>query len=252
MRRRRVAEATPVPLPYFRRRTSSNSTGRIEIRDDAERYDGEMRLHERHVAPEDAGAQTEDHPGDRADEIVEHERRRRHLRGARHERHECPYDWHEPPQDDGFAAITLEKRVRPAQVVAVQQSMRDARRVRRVEDTRPDQPSDRVIDGVAGECGRGQQRKRQPAIQSAHRAHGAGGEQQRVAWKKRRDHQPCFSEDDREQQSVDPWTVGSNEIQEMGVEVKNEIEGGRHRADILSHPFRQIGPPTGSPSWPRL
>ena len=55
---------------------------------------------------------------DRADGVVEDERRGRHLRRAGDERHERPHDRHEPAEDDRLAAVLLEERVGALQVFA--------------------------------------------------------------------------------------------------------------------------------------
>ena len=64
---------------------------------------------------------------DRADDVVEDEGLPRHLRRAGDERHEGPHDRHEPAQDHRLAAVLLEERVRPLQVLAVQQPVRRRR-----------------------------------------------------------------------------------------------------------------------------
>ena len=56
-----------------------------------------------------------------ADEVVEAERRRTHLRRARHERHERPDDRHEAAEDDGLSAVLLEELVRALQMLLVEQ-----------------------------------------------------------------------------------------------------------------------------------
>ena len=55
------------------------------------------------------------------DDVVEGERRGRHLRRAGHERHERADDRHEPAEDDGLSAVLLEERVRAFQMLPVQQ-----------------------------------------------------------------------------------------------------------------------------------
>jgi len=43
---------------------------------------------------------------------------------SRDERHEGADDRHEPAQDDGLAAVSLEERVRPSKMVAVEAAVR--------------------------------------------------------------------------------------------------------------------------------
>jgi hypothetical protein len=72
---------------------------------------------DRHVAEEHAGEQAQSHPRQRAPiDVVEHERRGRHLRRPGDERHERPDDRHEPAEDDRLAAVLLEERVRAGRV----------------------------------------------------------------------------------------------------------------------------------------
>ncbi len=124
------------------------------------------------------------------------------------------------------------------QVVAIQQPMRTARWSVAVKTLGPIDPADGVVDGVAGERRGRQQAKRGGRTQRAGRGQRAGREQQRVARQKRRHDESGLREDDEEEERVDPGAVGGHEVEQMAVAVKDEIDEGRHAADIVSHAQR--------------
>ena len=98
----------------------------------------------------------DDDPRDRANQVDQGERVRAHGRRARHKRHERPDDGDEAPEDDRLAAVFLEERVRPLQVLLIEQPVEESRSIGRREHARADDAADRVVDGVAGERGQDQ------------------------------------------------------------------------------------------------
>src|SRR5262249_35766188 len=142
----------------------------------------------------------------------------RHLRRPRHERHERADDRDEASEDHRLAAVLLEERVRAIEILLVQQARA------RLKHTRSDETADAVVDRVAGEGGGDEQRQHRRDAQFARRAQGAGREQQRVAWKKRRDDESGLREDDREQNRVDPRPVVADELEQVPVEMEDEVD----------------------------
>src|SRR6185436_594319 len=113
--------------------------------DDADRDEREVLLDDGDVAEEQAGADTENHPRGGADEVVEAEGRRPHLRRAGHERDERADDRHEPPEDHRFSAVLFEERVRAREMLLVQELLHRASAIVRAEDFRADDAADGVV-----------------------------------------------------------------------------------------------------------
>ena len=126
--------------------------------------------------------------------------------------------------------MLLEERMRAIEIVAIEQPPRDPRSRRRAEDPRSDDAAGGVVDGIAGERGNREQHERE------RRAERAGGRQRprrkekRVARQKRCDHEAGLGEDDGEQQTIHPRSVGADELQEVLVEVEEEVDQGGIRA----------------------
>jgi hypothetical protein len=111
------------------------------------------------------------------------------------------------------------------QMLAVEDPVRDALRVARVEHPGADRAPDRVVDGVSRERGRAEQQVRHPQVQPPVLGReGAGGKEQGIARQEGRDDEPRFREDDAEQNPVDPGTVGLQQVGKMPVEVKDELD----------------------------
>ena len=84
--------------------------------DDAQRDEGEVVFDDGHVSKEIPHTEAKTYPGDRAGDVIERERRIRHLRDASHEGDERAHDGHEAAEHDRLAAAPLEELVRASDV----------------------------------------------------------------------------------------------------------------------------------------
>ena len=101
----------------------------------------------------------------------------------------------------------------------------------------PDEPADGEVHGIPRERRERQEREAERRVHGAGCTQGAGGEQQRVARQERRDDEPGLGEDDQEEQPVDPDTVGADELEQMAVAMKDEVDDVGMRP-LLCHTTR--------------
>jgi hypothetical protein len=131
-----------------------------------------------------------------------------------------------PAVKNNFSLVAL--GIVAVSMLPVQQTVQSAGRVFGPEHSRPDVTADRVIDGVAENGGKCKQQEKQADVERAGRGQRAGGEEQRVARQKGRDDQSGLREDDREEPTVHPHAVPADELREMDVEMKEEIDERLH------------------------
>ena len=139
---------------------------------------------------------------------------------AGHEGREGADDGDEAGDDDRLAAVLLVELVGALEVLRVQEL--DVP----LEGPRPDLVPDPVVDGVAGDGGAGEEQEQDADLE---RRRGQGGqgarrEEQRVAGEERRHHQPRLAEDDEGEDRVCPHPVLLDELPEVRVEVKEEVD----------------------------
>ena len=180
---------------------------------------------------------------DRADDVVEDERRARHLRRAGDER--------------ARTSARSARSGRGSTALPPYCSKNSCARFRWSRFSQPVPAPVRVVGAktlrpdAAGRSSSSPRRRRtprrpaarrRPACSGAGRAERAGGEQQRVAGQKRRDDDAGLGEDDREQNRVDPRAVGADEVEQMPVEVEKEVDDSGHldRVERLGEVLLQI------------
>jgi hypothetical protein len=103
------------------------------------------------------------------------------------------------------------------------------------ERSRSDRFADAIVGGVAEPRGHHQQSPQRRCIQGArliYGGQGAEGEQQRIAGQDGRHHHAGFTENDHEQDGVDPIVIVRDQLDEMFIEMQDEIDEPR---DQLHH-----------------
>ena len=109
-------------------------------------------------------------------------------------------------------------------MLLIEQPVRQRGSIRRGEHARADGAPDCVVHGVTRERRERQETERGRRVERPGGAQRAGREEQRITREKRRDDETGFREHDREEDPVHPRTVIANELEEMFVAVKDEVE----------------------------
>ncbi|MCY1179894.1 hypothetical protein D9M73_203130 [compost metagenome] len=178
-----------------------------------------MLLDEWHVAEEVAEGHQAADPQQRTGDAETEEARVVHVGDAGDERCKGAQDGQEARQGHGLAAVAFIEVVGTLQVVAAEDLG-----VRVVEQTLAGCSAYHVIGAVAQDCSGHQQAGQQHRVHAATRRHGAGDEQQRVAWQEWHHYQAGFAEDHGEQDGVDPGTVIGDQQIEVGIEMQDKVQ----------------------------
>ena len=88
----------------------------------------------------------------------------------------------------------------------------------------PEAGADRVVDGVPQDGGHAEQEEQRPEAEGADAREAAGGEEERVARQEGRDHQARLQEDDQEEDRVGVVAVALDDLRQMLIEVKQEVD----------------------------
>ncbi len=187
--------------------------------DDAHQDRGEVLLDPGDIAEQVTGYRQRDHPDHCARDVVERETAVRHLRDAGHKRRQRAHDRNEAGDDDGLAAMPLEKFVGDPQVFRVRPPILFA-----LERLAPEPATHGEIDSIAGDGGDEHQHDHQRQAQTAGGCQRAGHEQEGVAGQEGHHHQAGLDEYDQKQEGVYPRAIILQEFQQMYVDVQNQTD----------------------------
>ena len=109
--------------------------------------------------------------------------------------------------------------MRLLQVLGVEEA-----RFRVVEDPGSQPRPDRVVDGVPQDGRRAEKEEERPEMEDAEPGEAARGEEERVAGQERGDDQSRLQEDDQEEQGVGGGAVPLDDLGQMLIEVKEEVD----------------------------
>lgn len=190
-------------------------------RNQHDRYDNqrEVVLDDLKIAEVITGEHAYSDPGDAADNVVGDKPPVSHAPDARDKRRERPDDRHEPRDDDRLAAVPFVEFVSSFQVLFVQKPD-----VLAMKDPGAHPVTYPVVDGVADDCRNREKHKQPEHIQRSQCGKRPGGKQQRVARQKGRNNQTSLAKNDQEQNQIGPGSVLSDDLVEMLVEVKKNVD----------------------------
>ena len=170
------------------------------------------------ISEEKSGEDKECNPRYSADDVVQHECLRTHCSCSRHEWCDGADDRDEAREHNSFCTVFFIECVRFYEV-------RFLENVRTFGEYFFSQPfAQCVIHDVAGHRCNGKNQEEKCNIKTPKRGECSCSEEQRITGEKRRDDQPCFTEDYQKQKQIRECSVLSDDELQVSVEVEEEVE----------------------------
>lgn len=169
--------------------------------DDTENKKLEIFLNEGKLAEKISAVAEQAHPQERPHNIEKNESGIGHRSDSRHKGSKSPDNGDEAGDNDGFAAVLLEKGVRFFKMVRVEKA-----RLPEIEHLRTELVPDCVVHAVTKHGGNEKDQKKQMRIElrTGYRGKRTGGKEQGITRKKRGYDQAGFAENNQEQDAVKP------------------------------------------------
>ena len=180
---------------------------------------GEVLFHGRQVPEQIARHHKEHYPHEGSDHVEAEKALVIHFGYTCHEGCKGAHDGHKTRVDDGKPAILGIELLRLVDVRAAHEPV-----VAQV-DAGPDLAPHIVVEGVAHDGGRDEQHDQQRQVKAGGRysRQRAQRKKQRVSGQERGNNQPCLTENDQEQNKINPLLILLHQLDQMLVDVQNEI-----------------------------
>ncbi|MNC50500.1 hypothetical protein D3C75_997440 [compost metagenome] len=175
--------------------------------------------HHRQVAEEVARIDERQHPQQAANQVERQEARVGHGSHAGHEGGKGTHYGQETGDDDGLAAMLGIEGVGLDQIVAAEDL-----RIGIAKQLIPEEVAYGVVHHVAEHGGDDQHPRQGMHIQHAAHGEGACGKQQGVAGQEGGHHQAGLTEDDEEQDGVNPDAIVLEQLFQVHVNVQNKVD----------------------------
>jgi hypothetical protein len=206
--------------------------------DDADDHQAQVLLDPGQIGEKITGQRQGHHPADGPEQVEKQKTRVVHRPDAGNERREGAQQGQKTGNHQRLAAVPFVEKPRLEQRVPVEKA-----RILPLEDLRPDITPNLIIEHVAERRRRHQRDQENGDVHPAHGGQPARHEQQRIPRQERRDDESRLTENDGEQNGVDPCAILLNKHGEMFVEMQHDIgKEGKHFDKEGEH-FHEAGFP---------